>query len=53
MPFAEIVVEPKGPFSWAAALDALANFPPTEHHWRGRDPMLRLTFPLDGVLERN
>jgi DNA-3-methyladenine glycosylase II len=44
----EITIEPKGPFSWAAATDVLGTFAPTRHHRRDSSPLVRLTFPLDG-----
>ena len=44
----EFVIEPIGPFSWDAETDILANFPPTQHFWRGTSEVVRLAFPLDG-----
>ncbi len=45
-------IEPRGPFSWSAALDVLARFGPTSRFASdgGPDPKgtLRLAFPLDG-----
>jgi DNA-3-methyladenine glycosylase II len=44
-----IEIEPRGPFSWEAALEVLGNFPPTSHHARNGASALPLTFPLDGT----
>jgi DNA-3-methyladenine glycosylase II len=44
----EIAIEPRGPFSWAAATEVLGGFPPTRHHLAGSTDPVRLTFPLDG-----
>ena len=44
-----IEIEPRGPFSWEAALEVLGNFPPTSHHARNDTSALPLTFPLDGT----
>jgi DNA-3-methyladenine glycosylase II len=44
-----IEIEPRGPFSWEAALEVLGNFPPTSHHARNGTSALPLTFPLDGT----
>jgi DNA-3-methyladenine glycosylase II len=44
----DIAIMPRGPFSWAAAMDVFGHFPPVEHHARGMVRLLRLTFPLDG-----
>jgi DNA-3-methyladenine glycosylase II len=41
-------IEPRGPFSWDLMIDSLANFPPSERHWRGSAGRVRLSFPLDG-----
>jgi DNA-3-methyladenine glycosylase II len=48
MPATRIEIEPRGPFSWAAALDVLGNFAPTRHHPYESDGGLTLAFPLDG-----
>jgi DNA-3-methyladenine glycosylase II len=45
----EIEIEPRGPFSWNAALDVLGNFPPTSHQGSDGSATLPLTFPLDGT----
>jgi DNA-3-methyladenine glycosylase II len=45
----EIEIEPRGPFSWDAALDVLGNFPPTSHQGSNGSPEVPLTFPLDGT----
>src|ERR1700681_3372940 len=44
----KIAITPAGPFSWTAATDVLANFPPLQRHWRGTSDVVRLAFPLDG-----
>lgn len=44
----EFVIQPRGPFSWNAALDVLAGFPPLQHHSSSSSERVRLTFPLDG-----
>jgi DNA-3-methyladenine glycosylase II len=45
-------IEPRGPFSWPAALDVLGHFGPTSRHaldgQPGGDQVVRLAFPLDG-----
>ena len=41
-------IEPRGPFSWSAALDVLGNFAPTSHHPQGSPSTVSLAFPLDG-----
>ena len=46
----DTVIEPRGPFSWAAALDVFGNFGPIRRHWRW-STTLRLAFPLDGTFE--
>ncbi len=46
----DAVIEPRGPFSWSAALDVFGNFGPIRRHWQGSDT-LRLAFPLDGTFE--
>jgi DNA-3-methyladenine glycosylase II len=43
----EIRIEPRGPFSWEAALEVLGTFPPTRHQGRGTSTAVPLTFPLD------
>jgi DNA-3-methyladenine glycosylase II len=43
----EIEIEPRGPFSWPAALDVLGNFAPTRHHPRRPLTGVTLAFPLD------
>ncbi len=45
---AQIEIEPRGPFSWTAALDVLGNFPPTRHHPIGSQADVTIAFPLDG-----
>lgn len=44
----QIAIEPRGPFSWAAATNVLGGFAPTRHHVSGSAEVVRLTFPLDG-----
>jgi DNA-3-methyladenine glycosylase II len=44
----QIEIEPRGPFSWSAALEVLGNFPPTRHHPIGPRSDVILAFPLDG-----
>lgn len=44
----EFAIQPIGPFSWTAALDVMAGFPPMQRHWRGSTACVRLAFPLDG-----
>ncbi len=47
-------IEPRGPFSWTAAVEVLSRFGPTSRHapaGEGGDvggPVVRLAFPLDG-----
>ncbi|MDQ6885468.1 MAG: DNA-3-methyladenine glycosylase 2 family protein [Candidatus Dormibacteraeota bacterium] len=43
-----IAITPKGPFSWAAAMDVMGNFSPMAQHWQGSRELVRMTFPLDG-----
>lgn len=43
-----IAIKPKGPFSWAALMDVMANFQPMTQHWQGSAEVVRMTFPLDG-----
>lgn len=43
----EIAIAPRGPFSWAALTDVMANFPPMTQHWQGSSELVRMTFPLD------
>ena len=43
----EIEIEPRGPFSWPAALDVMGNFAPTRHHPRRPLTGVTLAFPLD------
>lgn len=45
---AEIEIEPRGPFSWTAALEFMASFAPTRHQLQSGDDELTLAFPLDG-----
>jgi DNA-3-methyladenine glycosylase II len=44
----QLEIEPRGPFSWTAALDVLGNFAPTRHHPIGSESEVTLAFPLDG-----
>ncbi len=42
-----IPIKPRGPFSWAALMDVMANFQPMTQHWGGSAELVRMTFPLD------
>jgi DNA-3-methyladenine glycosylase II len=43
----EVVIEPKGPFSWREMTDVLSHFPPMRRHWRDNADVIYLTFVLD------
>ena len=40
-------INPRGPFSWTAATEVMANFQPMAQHWQGTSEIVRMTFPLD------
>jgi len=42
-----ITIRPRGPFSWSALTDVMANFQPMTQHWQGSSEIVRMTFPLD------
>lgn len=44
-----IEIVPRGPFSWAAAVDFLGSFAPTRHHVPATRDVIRITFPLDAT----
>jgi DNA-3-methyladenine glycosylase II len=43
----QLKIEPRGPFSWTAALGIQGSFAPTSHHPQGAETVT-LAFPLDG-----
>jgi DNA-3-methyladenine glycosylase II len=44
----QLEIEPRGPFSWTAALGVQGSFAPTSHHPQGGQSTVTLAFPLDG-----